>query len=325
MHDRKILHRDLKSQNIFLTKNGIVKLGDFGIAKVLSHTKENLQTIVGTPFYLSPEIVENRPYNYKSDIWSLGILLYEMCCLEPPFNGSSLHSLALNIVRGAYNPIPKKYSSKLSLLLKKLLNPNTEERPTINKILKIDIIADRAKQLLNESEYIQEFSHTVLHDKNIFKQTNYAQESSKPAKVSRAKSNLQEPGYDAAMNSGKDKALIGGEKRKKTIKKSQSETVEMTETERYEQNPMDYVNNVLGDLRQKLSLDDSEAAKPTREVRAGIRKPKPSGPSAISGAKKASQWEIREEIAKKKREEIMQEVRRKREREEEMKVRAERK
>ncbi len=80
-HDRKILHRDLKSQNIFLTKRGMVKLGDFGIARVLSNTKSRAKTIVGTPYYLSPEIIESLPYNFKSDIWSLGVLLYEMCAL----------------------------------------------------------------------------------------------------------------------------------------------------------------------------------------------------------------------------------------------------
>lgn len=73
--------------------------------------------------------------------------------------------LALRIVRGSYEPIPKCYSAKLSLLLKKLLNPDTNMRPSINKILKIDIIAARAKQLLAEDDYIQEFSHTVLHGK----------------------------------------------------------------------------------------------------------------------------------------------------------------
>jgi NIMA (never in mitosis gene a)-related kinase len=70
-------------------------LGDFGIAKVLQATVEHAQTFVGSPYYLSPEIIENSPYNFKSDVWSLGVLLYEMCSLKPPFNGASLHILAL--------------------------------------------------------------------------------------------------------------------------------------------------------------------------------------------------------------------------------------
>ena len=90
-HDKKILHRDLKSQNIFVTKKGIVKLGDFGIARVLSNTRSKAKTVVGTPYYLSPEIIKSESYSFKSDIWSLGVLLYEMAALTPPFNAGSLH------------------------------------------------------------------------------------------------------------------------------------------------------------------------------------------------------------------------------------------
>ena len=94
LHDRKVLHRDLKTQNVFLTSTSIVKLGDFGIAKVLNSTSDRAKTFVGTPYYLSPEIVRGLPYSFKSDIWSLGVILYEMCTLRPPFNAQSIQGLA---------------------------------------------------------------------------------------------------------------------------------------------------------------------------------------------------------------------------------------
>lgn len=132
IHDRKILHRDLKSQNIFLMNNDFVKLGDFGIARVLNKTSELANTIVGTPYYLSPEIIENKPYNFKSDIWSLGVLLYEMMARKQPFAGGNLHMLAMQIVRGAYAELPTCYSLELRNLVSKLLKNNPDERPNIN-------------------------------------------------------------------------------------------------------------------------------------------------------------------------------------------------
>lgn len=78
----------------------MVKLGDFGIARVLSKTVEKAKTMVGTPYYLSPEIIESKPYSLKTDIWSLGVILYELCALKPPFNADSLHFLALKIIKG---------------------------------------------------------------------------------------------------------------------------------------------------------------------------------------------------------------------------------
>lgn len=97
LHERKILHRDMKTQNIFL-KNGKVRflylyhfyfqirLGDFGIAKVLENTKDFANTCIGTPYYMSPELFKNKPYSYKSDVWALGCVLYEMCNLRHAFD-----------------------------------------------------------------------------------------------------------------------------------------------------------------------------------------------------------------------------------------------
>lgn len=135
IHDKKILHRDLKSQNIFLTANGMVKLGDFGIAKCLETTLQKAMTIVGTPYYLSPEIVQNKPYSFKSDIWSLGVLLYEMTALKMPFDASSLPMLSLKIIKGNYNPLPYTFSKDIRNLVSNLLLVDPNKRPSINEIL----------------------------------------------------------------------------------------------------------------------------------------------------------------------------------------------
>jgi NIMA (never in mitosis gene a)-related kinase len=87
IHSNKILHRDIKSQNVFLTSNGTLKLGDFGISKVLQNTMDKAATMVGTPYYMSPEMYENKPYTHKSDIWALGCILYELCTLKRAFEG----------------------------------------------------------------------------------------------------------------------------------------------------------------------------------------------------------------------------------------------
>ncbi len=170
IHDKKILHRDLKSQNIFLTENGLIKLGDFGIAKCLNFTMEKASTIVGTPYYLSPEIVQNQPYSFKSDIWSLGVLLYEMMCLKMPFEASSLPLLSLKISRGAFLPVPSIYSEELRALVKQLLNVDASKRPSINEILSMNFIRKRIKDFLNEVEYSNEFSVQILENYNILQQ-----------------------------------------------------------------------------------------------------------------------------------------------------------
>ncbi|XP_053141066.1 serine/threonine-protein kinase Nek5 isoform X3 [Hemicordylus capensis] len=166
IHDRKILHRDVKTQNIFLSNNGMVaKLGDFGIARILSNTMEFARTCVGTPYYLSPEICENRPYNNKTDIWSLGCVLYELCTLKHPFEGNSLHQLVLKICRGHFMPVSTKYSYDLRTLISQLFKTSPRDRPSINSILKKPFLEKRIKKYLPPEILEEEFSHTVIHRK----------------------------------------------------------------------------------------------------------------------------------------------------------------
>ncbi|NWQ89927.1 NEK5 kinase, partial [Burhinus bistriatus] len=166
IHDKKILHRDVKAQNIFLTNNGkVAKLGDFGIARQLNSTMEFAHTCVGTPYYLSPEICENRPYNNKTDIWSLGCVLYELCALKHPFEGNSLHQLVLKICRGYFHPVSPNYSCDLRILISQLFKICPRDRPSINSILRKPFLQKLVLRYLPPEIAQEELSHTVIHRK----------------------------------------------------------------------------------------------------------------------------------------------------------------
>ena len=174
IHEKKIIHRDLKSGNIFLMKNGLVKLGDFGIAKRFQKTMDKAKTIIGTPYYFSPEIINGKPYDSKSDIWSLGVLLYEMMTFKMPFNANSLPMLSVKIMRGQYIPPPTIYTKDLRELVTKCLTVEPKNRPSIQEILRMPIIQNRIRSFLTENQYNKEFNKTITKkykekEKNIIK------------------------------------------------------------------------------------------------------------------------------------------------------------
>ena len=151
LHDMKILHRDLKSANIFLESDGSAKIGDLNVSKVAKKGLGYTQT--GTPYYASPEVWKDNPYDSKSDIWSLGCVTYEMAMLHPPFRAQNMEGLYNKVIKGQYGKISEKFSNDLGEVIKMLLKVNPSDRPTCSQILKCPIVKKRLEYFQAQSGF----------------------------------------------------------------------------------------------------------------------------------------------------------------------------
>lgn len=152
MHTQKVLHRDLKTRNIFLKKN-VVKVGDFGISRILMGTADMASTFTGTPYYMSPEVIKHEGYNSKSDIWSIGCVLYELCAQKHAFHGESLMGVMYKIVEGAVPALPDgAYSPDVTELLTAMLTKDPSVRPSAAEILRFDYVTRHKEKMRAQVE-----------------------------------------------------------------------------------------------------------------------------------------------------------------------------
>lgn len=220
IHDRKVIHRDIKAQNVFLMGDDTIRLGDFGVARVLDYTVAKAQTQVGTPYYIAPEILKGRAYTNKADIWSLGVLFFEMCALDVPIKAPNLHELYKRIMNFRSVPaLPRQYSASVRELVSSMLTVDASKRPSVADLLSHAAIKTRVSQLLSAEEQAAEFAHTVLHNENILLQKTpseeskarpYSARSNRPAREEEAKARAPRPPCEAVPESRGAVGRMGG-------------------------------------------------------------------------------------------------------------------
>ena len=155
IHDKKIVHRDIKTKNIFIQNKHTLRIGDFGIAKIFNSNNNNKNTnlnkMVGTPLYMAPECFkQNKKYSYKSDIWSLGCCIYEMCNLKHAFEGQFFPAVSIKISEGKRLPLNKIYSTELRNIIDSMLNLNPRNRPTIASLIEKTFLKKYVGEYIND-------------------------------------------------------------------------------------------------------------------------------------------------------------------------------
>jgi NIMA (never in mitosis gene a)-related kinase len=169
-----------------MNKVGTIKLGDLNVSKLAK--KGLLYTQTGTPYYASPEVWKDQPYDHKSDIWSLGCVLYEMTTLKPPFRAEDMEALYKKVIKGQFPRVPGHFSQDLNTLIKTLLQVNPQVRPDCDQILQLPYVLRRLNDdyLYVVEEHNANLLKTIRMPKNInFLQDKLPKPNYKPLKTKR--------------------------------------------------------------------------------------------------------------------------------------------
>jgi len=142
LHQNGILHRDIKAANIFIDAEGCLKIGDFGISKVLRPGAMQAYAQIGSPYYVSPEIWKKKGYDTKSDMWAIGCFLYELIALRPPFQAKDMDGLSAKIMTGRYDPLPASTNPELLAMVRALLVLEPRGRPSIDQLFEMKSVQD---------------------------------------------------------------------------------------------------------------------------------------------------------------------------------------
>jgi len=164
LHENNVIHRDLKPLNLFLNSKRCIKIGDLGVAKKIIDDNEDdknyqiCDSKVGTPLFLAPELVQNYKYDFKVDIWAIGVTMYYLTVLFPPFAGDNLNQLSNNILNTSPKDLPKYYTNRYKSLILSFLSKNPSERPTAAEAL------EKVPDLI-KTAYISQFRFNEVKDK----------------------------------------------------------------------------------------------------------------------------------------------------------------
>ena len=167
LHDKKIMHRDLKSANIFLIKDkNQCKIGDMNVSKVIK--EKLLRTQTGTPYYASPEVWLDKPYSFKSDLWSIGCIIYELCQLKTPFTGENIDDLFINVCMGKAERINKVYSEDLWKMINMLLQVDVDKRVNCDQFLNSELILKKIDEIKKNENFSNNLNKIIYdEEKNL--------------------------------------------------------------------------------------------------------------------------------------------------------------